>query len=260
MNFPYQSCLILVAMDVEEQAMLPFFPSQKLIEIHLKLNIFVREFCAGPHKIYLANAGIGSVNSGVATALITQRYPVEAILLLGVAGALHKELGIGDWMVASQILQHDSLWSTATIDELMPPGQLHISLPAEQRQSPVFTADPQLYQWIGQVLKLSPDKNYKTGTLLSGSEFVGRLSRKETLVARHPRALAVEMEAAGVALIAQKLQIPFLAAKTISDRYQAVHCTTDDYLLFKQKAAEHAGWLMQQLVRECLLITLPKKL
>jgi nucleoside phosphorylase len=79
------------------------------------------------------------------------------------------------------------------------------------------------------------------GALLSGSEFVGSGARKTELALLHPGALAVEMEAAGIAVVTKKAKLPFCVVKTIADRLNPDHSVFHDFNLFVKSASENAA-------------------
>ena len=58
-------------------------------------------------------------------------------------------------------------------------------------------------------------------------------------------ALAVEMEAAGVALVAEQLKIPFVALKTIADRLNPDNSIFNDFNQFLASASQNAGQVIQ---------------
>ncbi|WP_394826592.1 hypothetical protein [Pendulispora albinea] len=245
-SFP--TWLILVAMEIEEQAILSRLPDRRIIAVNSRLGVLVAAATFGAHSIVVARSGVGLVYAGLHTALIACHYPIHVVLSLGVAGSLRPELEIGDLVIAEQVLQHDAICSTPEGEELMAPGQLHVSLPKDQRPPPPFIPDATLRQAICDGLKRQPGRSLYSGTLLSGSEFCADPARKIALARKHPGALAIDMETAGVAQIAQKLALPFLAIKSIADRVNPRSSIAQDYLASQQRAAENAACIVDWLI------------
>jgi adenosylhomocysteine nucleosidase len=246
---PYRNWLIIVAMDVEEQAVLARSSNYQQVEISPKLKIQANASSVADRQILVAKSGVGLVNAALTTAFIADRRSVDIILLLGVAGALHGDLRVGDLVLADRVIQHDAVCSGPEGMELMAPGQLHVSIPKEQRPEPSLVPDEGVRQWLRDLLVGSKDhKRVFTGTLVSGNEFVASPVRKRALAEIDKHVLAVEMEAAGVAQTARKLGIPFVVAKTIADRLSPESAIADEYLLFMKRAAENAALIMDMLV------------
>ena len=240
---PIQNLLVLVAMDAEERAVTELFSNFQPFDISAKLGIAGKQLKTQNLKIALVNSGIGQVNAGLATALAAEACSADAILLLGVAGALSEELEIGQTILASSIVQHDSYFSGEEGDELMAPGFPFVSVPPERRKAPIFETDLSFQNWLE-----SAHLGLRKGVLLSGSEFVGNFDRKKTISSKVKGSLAVEMEAAAVALVANKLQIPFAVVKTIADRLNPDGTISSDYNQFLKSAADSAAQVISLIV------------
>ena len=152
-----------------------------------------------------------------------------------VAGALDQDLRIGDRILATEVLQHDSVFS-GDANVFMAPGKPYVSVPATERASPIFVTDRGFNAWIKATY---PD--VKSGCVLTGNEFVGSAARKNALRQLIGDARAVEMEAAGVAVIAERLGIPFGVVKTIADRLNPDLSVSHDYTAFITRASETAA-------------------
>ncbi len=228
--------LILVAMQAEEDAIISKFPVFSKVEINKNLGIFGKEFKIGELMITVINSGIGIVNAGLAVAFAFENSEFDAVILLGVAGALKSHLEIGEVVLAKAVYQHDSIFSKSDGYEPMAPGFPYLSVEPEDRESPRFDTDSDIYQWL-----ISKKSSFKAGVILSGSEFVGSAEAKAKLALHYPDALAVEMEAAGVALVAKKLGLPFAVIKTIADRLNPDGSISSDYKKFLKAAADSAA-------------------
>ena len=74
---PYRNWLVIVAMDVEEQAVLARLPSHRAVEISSALQIHTKTATVAGRHIHVAKSGVGLVNAALTTAFIADRQPVE---------------------------------------------------------------------------------------------------------------------------------------------------------------------------------------
>ncbi len=243
-NLNIQRLLVIVAMDVEQQAIVKTLGPYDDILISKALGLKALLFKKNGKELLLVNSGIGIVNAGVSTALVADKFKLDAVLLFGVAGAVKPGLKIGQLVLASQIIQHDSVYSENELVQLMAPGAPFVSVQAHERENPIFETDSELRSWFKQVIVDYPKVQYTEGVLLSGSEFVGCPTRKNQIANINKNALAVEMESAGIAVVVKKLRLPFAALKTIADRLNPDNSISHDYNKFLQAAAENAGDVM----------------
>ena len=237
--------LIVAAMDVEAKAILAKLPAPQSFSLHDGLGISVFRSTIGNREIALVQSGVGLVNGALTTSYAVDQVKPDAIFLLGVAGALGEQLNVGDTVVAKQVLQHDAVYSGDAV-EFMAPGELHVSIPKDERRSPWLVTNPDLSIWVAN--QLSVIAPVHPGTILSGSEFVGNLARKRELAAITHDGLAVEMEAAGVGQVATKRGIPLVVVKTIADRLRPDGSISSDYLKFAHSASETASHIVSAIV------------
>lgn len=237
--------LVLVAMTVEEKAILDGRTENRWT-ISAPLGLTSTTLRSGECTIDLVRTGVGTVNAALAVALVHNQRPVSGIVLLGVGGALSDELKPGDTVLATDVIQHDAILSQDRSIELMAPGEAHISVPTEERISPVISADHELRKIV---LSLLEKTTTREGLVLSGNEFAGSARRKNQLRGRFPSAQLIDMEAAGVAQIARKLQIPFVVAKTVADRLDPQSGVSEDYMQWLESASQKARTVVDGLLR-----------
>jgi adenosylhomocysteine nucleosidase len=244
-NLTHHCLLVIVAMDVEEAAVIEALGAFESWRVSEALNLTAKIFRKGHRSLVLARSGIGLANAAATTALILEKRPVDGIILFGVAGAITENLQIGDLVVATSIIQHDSLFSGEQGFELMAPGCLFVTAALREVESPIFKTDGFFRDWLRT--EFAGRLSYFEGAMISGSEFVGSGTRKAELSARHPGSLAVEMEAAGIAVIAKKAGLPFGVLKTIADRLNPDHSVFHDFNAFVKSASDHAARVIQVL-------------
>lgn len=164
-------------------------------------------------EIVLAASGVGPVNAASRVLEVSRDFDIEGIILLGVGGGLVEGMELGEMVVAERILQHDS---RAVFDEgvfYMKPGEYLASPEHAQDHDPFLYTDKDLNTFC-----LEADTTAVIGTLVTGGEFSGTTERKLFLAGLAEDAKLVEMEAAGAAMAAERLGVPFACAKTVADR------------------------------------------
>lgn len=205
------SLLIACAMPQELKAICRVL--KNVTKVH---SSFYRAPTASGAELFLIATGIGPVSAACDVLDMGRTHLLSGVVLLGVGGALTADLQIGDLVVADKIVQHDSC---AIFDEgrfLMRPGSYLSSAKAAECHDPFLYTDPILTDRCLSGIK--QDKVFK-GSILTGAEFSGTTARKGVLAGLVDNGLLVEMEAAGVAQAAEKLQIPYAVAKGVSDRF-----------------------------------------
>ena len=58
-------------------------------------------------KVVVVRSGIGKVNAGMCTQILTDVYHVEAVINTGIAGSLNNDVNIGDIVLSTDVLHHD---------------------------------------------------------------------------------------------------------------------------------------------------------
>ena len=233
------SILFICALAEEKQALIERLGTRLQRHcINQPLSLVVDQYAAGTLDLYVSQSGMGNVNAGAKLALILQQLSIDQIILIGVAGALHPSLKIGDMVISDRVIQHDYFSSLASGHYLMQPGELIL----EPAQSVNY--DPILHS-VQSPLQLSALTHRAVkvieGLTASGSEFVGTATRKQAIHQQCHGALIVDMEASGIATIANQYQIPFLIAKTVSDELHSDGTVSRDFSSFLINASRNAA-------------------
>src|SRR4051794_32495782 len=90
-----RTLLVVVAMESEEKALLEGM-SYKAIPLGKLGRETVREFDLPRCRVLVGRSGIGIANAAVLLAAVAEDFKLDAVLLLGVGGALDPMLQIGD--------------------------------------------------------------------------------------------------------------------------------------------------------------------
>lgn len=243
----YQNILVLAAMKEEEQSILKLLQAN-----HLKPHRFGKRFHVDANlyrikdqELVVVQSGMGGVNAALTILTIAEEHPIDAVILLGVGGSIVPGLNIGDLVLSSAVVQHDYYSSLDVGHYRMKPGELIISSAESEGYDITFPADRKLIE----LLKPTTDQHkIHVGVVMSGGEFVGTFERKKAIQQLHPDALMVEMEAAGVAQICTRLNIPFVVMKTVADRLSPDGNIETDFMTFLNAAADNAATILHSVL------------
>ncbi len=180
----------------------------------------------------LVLAGIGKVAAATTTALLLDRFEVEAVLFTGVAGGLGEGVAVGDVVIGDTLLQHDM-----DASPIFPRWEVPMTGRAR------FAADAAWSECLAQAAGASGHVVHR-GLIVSGDRFVSTSSESAALRALLPEALAVEMEGAAVAQVCHDFARAFAVMRTVSDR-------ADDaaHVDFPRFVNETASGLTRRIVR-----------
>jgi adenosylhomocysteine nucleosidase len=147
--------------------------------------------------------GVGKVRTAASVQHLLDRFPIEAIIFTGAAGAINPEVKIGDVIIGEKTVQHD--YDTGGKGLL------------EEMKTTWFEADPGLVALAvraGQDTELGD--RLRIGTILTGDQTIVD-SRKRAWLRQTFRGDCVEMEGAAVASVCARNNVPFVLIRAITD-------------------------------------------
>ncbi|MGT2771736.1 5'-methylthioadenosine/adenosylhomocysteine nucleosidase [Streptococcus marimammalium] len=164
-------------------------------------------FCGkiGQHEVVLVQSGIGKVMSAMSVAILADHFGVSVIINTGSAGAVAKELKIGDVVVSDFLVYHD-VDVTAFGYQY---GQM-------ASQPLYFQSSPWLVEAFQKVLKEQTISS-KIGLIATGDSFIAGQKKIDDILNHFPKTLAVEMEGAAIAQAAINANCSFIVVRAISD-------------------------------------------
>ncbi len=155
-------------------------------------------------EVLLAQCGIGKVNAAALTQLMILQN-VRQIIFTGVAGAVDASLKVGDIVISTDAVQHDS--------DVRALGYQLGEVPGETL---AWRADEVLQTLAFGAAKTIDGINVIKGRILSGDQFIASVEKVKELREIFGGACA-EMEGAAVAQVCSKWHLPFVIIRSISD-------------------------------------------
>ena len=195
---------VVSAMHEELRALLPLLQGLRTE------RLAGRDFHHGQlhgQPVVLVLSGIGKVAAAATAVLLMQAFDARRLVFTGVAGGLHRDVAVGDVVVARGLLQHDM-----DASPLFP--RFEVPLTGRSR----FETDAVLSDALAAAVRRIPGARLHEGLIVSGDRFVSSAAQSDALRAALPDALAVEMEGAAVAQVCADFDRPCAVVRTISDR------------------------------------------
>ena len=200
----------------------------------LGLDFYITKF--GGNSVIIVKCGIGKVNAAACTQVLIDHFSVDCVINIGVAGAVYKELNIGDVVISTDALQHDMDVSAL--------GDPVGTIPRMEESR--FKADEELIALAEKAGEALENHKVFKGRVASGDQFIDSKEKKDWIHDTFD-AYCTEMEGAAVAQAAYLNKVPYLIVRAISDK--ADDSAHMDYSEFEAKAVEHSVNLMLALVK-----------
>ncbi|MEF2920080.1 MAG: 5'-methylthioadenosine/adenosylhomocysteine nucleosidase [Acutalibacteraceae bacterium] len=178
-----------------------------------KINFYIGKISG--QDCVLAQCGVAKVNAAMCTQTMILMFKPEAIINTGVAGALNKEINIGDIVVSSSVVHHDA---NIIEDEgkesgmLFPRGTIQFS----DESITKIDADKALADRLIEGCKNIDGVKVFYGTVASGEQFISsKVARIE--IGEFFNAYCCEMEGAAIGQVCYRNDVPFVILRAISD-------------------------------------------
>jgi adenosylhomocysteine nucleosidase len=166
-------------------------------------------------EVIAVKSGVGKVNAAMCTQILIDVFKVNTIINVGVAGAVHPDLEIGDIVISEDSCQYDM--------DARAFGHPRGEIP--NMDITFFKADPMLIK-LAVAAAQELDATYRVGRIMTADLGVDSNKLKEELREEFG-GLCVEMEGAAVGQVAMLNQVPYLVIRSMSDK--ADSNLTDDY-------------------------------
>lgn len=187
-------------------------------------------------EVVVVKSGVGKVLAAMVTQRILDVYKPRAIIFTGIAGGISDRLAIGDTLVAEDCIQHDLDASVLGFKR----GEVPYS------QYRVLVCDKTLVDAASFCI---PEEGKTVrGRVLTGDQFITRKDfDSHRYLVDELRGDAVEMEGAGVGLVAVVNKVPFVLVRTISDRADTNAKT--DFHAFLPRASRNSLHFVRHILR-----------
>ncbi len=190
---------MIVAMRSEVEELLKKIGSPLKTETHAGFEIFA--YTVGENELYAVRSGVGEIYAAAAAQMLITRYGVGMLVNFGICGGLTADMSLKKAVVVEKIVHYDYDTSALGDEPARYPEYPDVYIPvSEELVAAALEAEPALER----VICASADK------------FVGDPERKSELN-RLYGAKICEMEAAGIALTANRAGVPVLMIKAVSD-------------------------------------------
>lgn len=158
--------------------------------------------------VVVVKCGVGKVNSAMCTQMLISEFGVDALVNIGVAGALHDELDVNDIVISTDAVEYD-MDTTAFGD---PKGVI------PRMDCSEFKADEKLSD-AAYNAAVKENKGHKVmrGRIATGDLFVADMAVKEELV-KDFNAYCCEMEGAAMAHVCYLNKTPYVIIRSMSDK------------------------------------------
>lgn len=176
------------------------------------------------HQVVVVVSRVGKVAAAATTTELITGFGVDAIIFTGVAGGLGPGVGVGDLVIATELVQHDldarPLWPKHIVP-LLETGWFRTDerLTAALRHgAEAFAASGAAPRPEGGDARRQPRPCVHSGLIASGDLFVTSADDAARIRSDLPKTLCVEMEGAAAAQVAHEYGVPFAVCRVVSDR------------------------------------------
>ena len=183
---------------------------RKMMEEKERKNILGVEVVIGKIQdidCILTISGAGKVNAARTTQILIDKFEIDYIINIGVAGAIGYNIKIGDVIIGKKIVQHDF--------DITAFGHSKGYVPGVGNE---IRSDRELVEKFESAIDDLENRTYNiiTGIIATGDIFVTEIAMKNKIASKF-RADCVEMEGAAIAQICKLSNVPFIVIRSISD-------------------------------------------
>lgn len=185
--------------------------------------------------VVMVICGIGKVNGAVCTQALIDGFGVDAVVNVGIAGAVYEGLHIGDIVISTDTVQHDM--DTSAFGD-------PVGLIPRMKES-YFKADQELVKLASQAAQSCLKRPPVLGRVASGDQFIASKEGKKRIWDT-VQGYCAEMEGAAIAQACYLNSVPFVLIRAISDNAEGG--SEMDYAAFTKMAADNAGNLLCNMI------------
>lgn len=189
------------------------------------------------HKeIVAVKCGVGKVNAAMCTQILIDLFKAKAIINVGVAGAVHPSLEVGDIVISTDSIQYD-MDARAFGHPLGEIPNMDITF---------FKADKGLIK-LAEKAAIDLQTKYQIGRVMTADLGVDSTQLKKDLFDEFG-GVCVEMEGAAVGQVAMANQVPYLIIRSMSDKADGNLST--DYKKNLEESVQKGVDMVKQMIKE----------
>ncbi len=226
---------LICALDVEVQGI------KSLMENPQVFKKAAMEYYSGTidgFEVVCVECGVGKVNAAMSTQVMIDQFNPELIINSGIAGALSRDISVGDIVIANDCVQHD-MDGTEMGD---PPGQIWYH--DEKRVD--IPADRLLADLLEKACAVLTDTKVVRGRIATGDAFLSKRHRRQKVKDMF-NAIACEMEGGAVGQVCYRNSVPFGVIRCISDDFDEYRFV--DYMKLREEAASKSIKVIEEVIR-----------
>lgn len=226
---------IVVAMQEEREAIEKILEN---VEVEQVCNLRIIKGKIKNKECILVECGVGKVNAARATQVIIDKFEVDTIINVGVAGAVNPMLEIGDIVIGKYVLQHD--FDITAFGH----SKGYITGVGDR-----INCTDKYDEQVEKIIDESIEKNYqvKLGIVATGDIFCTDIDMKNKIQAKFD-ADVVDMECAAIGQVAYLNDIPFAVIRSVSDTPNGKNAKTFDENL--KLASKRSADMLEEMLEE----------
>jgi len=165
----------------------------------------------------------GKVASAATTTQLINDFNLDEIIFTGVAGAINKNLNIGDIVIGKNMYQHD-MDASPLYDQFVIPILKKKFLETSCTKNLINATNSFLKSYTDFIDPIDAESfqitspKYIEGDIASGDQFISSIEKIKHLNEILPTTVCVEMEGASVAQVCFEYEMPFSIIRIISDK------------------------------------------
>ena len=160
------------------------------------------------HEVIVTQSGIGKVCAACATVALIEKYNVDCIINIGIAGGIGKDINIGDTVLATKCAYHDvDVTAFNYAKGQIPDYPLYFE--TDQNLLNKALAFKDQFEHVSAL---------KQGLIISGDAFINSTAKVKALTETFNDAVALEMESCAICHACYRYDKPCLIIRTISDK------------------------------------------
>ncbi len=195
-------------------------------------SIEIHEGLLGGQAVVVAKSGIGKVNAAYTATTLIKAFAPKQVINIGSAGGTKLGQSVGDVVIANRLQYHDF--------------DIGPNTPTDSRF--IFEQGHADLTGIETVLN-ELNVPHHIGLIVSGDQFVTKDSEAfKRIQAKFDQAVAVDMEAAAIACVCEKLGTPWIVLRSLSD---VTHNEGNDmdFETYLAKASANSALIAQEYVK-----------